>query len=162
MKLSFAFLSFTPFFAGFFLNLTRFWTKLRVLVLCFPDFTENSIFQLEVCNIFLTKNQRWWVMIRLGISVLPLCVYFSFALRKNMSVSVGPSNKYKAYFKTKEFSYTTRSITSWVWSVGWKITTISEQFPKQHNEHRHNKSANPKPKLLNLVIVTSILLKNLI
>jgi hypothetical protein len=58
MKLSFAFLSFTPFFAGFFLNLTRFWTKLRVLVLCFPDFTENSIFQLEVCNIFLTKNQR--------------------------------------------------------------------------------------------------------
>jgi hypothetical protein len=101
-------------------------------------------------------------MIRLGISVLPLCVYFSFALRKNMSVSVGPSNKYKAYFKTKEFSYTTRSITSWVWSVGWKITTISEQFPKQHNEHRHNKSANPKPKLLNLVIVTSILLKNLI
>jgi hypothetical protein len=30
------------FFAGFFLNLTRFWTKLRVLVLCFPDFTKNS------------------------------------------------------------------------------------------------------------------------
>jgi hypothetical protein len=26
----------------FFLNLTRFWTKLRVLVLCFPDFTEYS------------------------------------------------------------------------------------------------------------------------
>jgi hypothetical protein len=46
-----AFLSFTPllnanvfYFASFFLNLTRFWTKLRVLVLCFPDdFTENSI-----------------------------------------------------------------------------------------------------------------------
>ncbi len=43
------FLSFTPgwmqmyFLGGFFLNLTRFWTKLRVLVLCFPDFTENSI-----------------------------------------------------------------------------------------------------------------------
>jgi hypothetical protein len=88
-------------------------------------------------------------------------VYFSFALRKNMSVSVGPSNKYKAYFKTKEFSYTTWSITSWVWSVGWKITKISEQFQKQHNEYRYNKCANPKPKL-NLVIVTSILLKNLI
>jgi hypothetical protein len=26
----------------FFINLTRFWTKLRVLVPCFPDFTENS------------------------------------------------------------------------------------------------------------------------
>jgi hypothetical protein len=45
-----AFLSFTPierllyFFAGFFFwNLTQVWTKLRVLVLCFPDFTENSI-----------------------------------------------------------------------------------------------------------------------
>jgi hypothetical protein len=44
-----AFLSFTPlnanvlFFASFFWNLTRFWTKLRVPVLCFPDFTENSI-----------------------------------------------------------------------------------------------------------------------
>jgi hypothetical protein len=42
-----AFLSFTPpspssegySTAGFF-NLTQFWTKLRVLVLCFPDFTE--------------------------------------------------------------------------------------------------------------------------
>jgi hypothetical protein len=30
-------------FGRFFLNLTRFWTKLKVLVLCFPDFTENSI-----------------------------------------------------------------------------------------------------------------------
>jgi len=29
-------------FCWFFLNLTRFWTKLRVLVLCFPHFTENS------------------------------------------------------------------------------------------------------------------------
>ncbi len=46
-----AFLSFTPllnanvfFFASFFKNLTQFWTKLRVLVLCFPDgFTEKSI-----------------------------------------------------------------------------------------------------------------------
>ncbi len=27
----------------FFLNFTWFWTKLRVLVLCFPEFTENSI-----------------------------------------------------------------------------------------------------------------------
>jgi hypothetical protein len=27
------------FFAGVFKNLNRFWTKLRVLVLCFPDFT---------------------------------------------------------------------------------------------------------------------------
>jgi hypothetical protein len=32
-----------------FLNLTRFWTKLRVLVLCFSDFTENS-------NIALTSK----------------------------------------------------------------------------------------------------------
>ncbi len=32
------------FLAGFFLNLTLFWTKLRVLVLCFPVFTENSTF----------------------------------------------------------------------------------------------------------------------
>jgi len=33
------------FFAGvfFFVNLTRFWTKLRVLVLCFPDLKKNSI-----------------------------------------------------------------------------------------------------------------------
>jgi len=32
------------FFAGFVLNLTRFWgTKLRLLVPCCPDFTENSI-----------------------------------------------------------------------------------------------------------------------
>jgi hypothetical protein len=114
----------------FFLYLTRFWTKLRVLVLCFPDFTENSIGGVQYFS-----NQKP-VVIRLGISVLPLRVYFSFALRKNMSVSVGPSNKYKAYFKTKEFSYTTWSKTSWMWSVGWKITTISEQFPKQHNEHR--------------------------
>jgi len=29
-------------FAGLFLNLTRFWTKLRVLVPCYPDFMENS------------------------------------------------------------------------------------------------------------------------
>jgi hypothetical protein len=28
------------FFAVFFFNLTQFWTKLRVLVLCFPDFTD--------------------------------------------------------------------------------------------------------------------------
>jgi len=33
-------------FCRFFLNLTRFWTKLRVLVLCFPDFTENSSLKL--------------------------------------------------------------------------------------------------------------------
>jgi hypothetical protein len=31
------------FFGGFFFNLTRFCTKLRVLVLCFPDFAESSI-----------------------------------------------------------------------------------------------------------------------
>ncbi len=31
-----------PLFAGSFYNLEQFWTKLRVLVLCFPDFTENS------------------------------------------------------------------------------------------------------------------------
>jgi hypothetical protein len=44
-----AFLSFTPpsktnvlFLQVFLLNLTRFWTKLRVLVPCFPDFIENS------------------------------------------------------------------------------------------------------------------------
>ncbi len=30
-------------FCRFFKNLTRFWTKLRVLVLCFPGFMENSI-----------------------------------------------------------------------------------------------------------------------
>jgi len=30
-------------FYRFFLNLTRFWTKLRLLVPCCPDFTENSI-----------------------------------------------------------------------------------------------------------------------
>ncbi len=38
------------FFFGFFCpNLTQFWTKLKVLVLCFPDFTENSInvFQIQ-------------------------------------------------------------------------------------------------------------------
>jgi len=29
------------FFCRFFKNLTRFWTKLRVMVLCFPDFTKN-------------------------------------------------------------------------------------------------------------------------
>jgi hypothetical protein len=28
------------FFAGLKKNLTQFWTKLRVLVLCFPDFTD--------------------------------------------------------------------------------------------------------------------------
>jgi hypothetical protein len=43
-----AFLSFNPplkanvLFCRFFLNLTRFWTKLKVLVSCFPDFMENS------------------------------------------------------------------------------------------------------------------------
>jgi len=43
-----AFLSLTPPvesanvpFCRFLKNLTRFWTKLRVLVPCFPDFTEN-------------------------------------------------------------------------------------------------------------------------
>jgi hypothetical protein len=30
------------FCGGFFFNLTRFWTKLRVLMPCFPYFTENS------------------------------------------------------------------------------------------------------------------------
>jgi hypothetical protein len=33
-------------FCRFFLNLTQFWTKLRVLMLCFPDFTENSNLKL--------------------------------------------------------------------------------------------------------------------
>jgi hypothetical protein len=33
---------------GFFLNLTRFWTKLRVLVLCFPNFTDFSIEQIFI------------------------------------------------------------------------------------------------------------------
>ncbi len=36
------------FFAGFFMNLTRFWIKLRVLVLCFPDFTEKSSMRSEI------------------------------------------------------------------------------------------------------------------
>ncbi len=43
-----AFLRFSPFKANalfymFSFNLSRFWTKLRVLVLCFPGFTEYSI-----------------------------------------------------------------------------------------------------------------------
>jgi hypothetical protein len=70
-----AFLSFTLpwrrlimyFFAGFFLNLTRFWTKLRVLVLCFPDFTDffsimlatNIKGRLKICTLFLVYSQIW-------------------------------------------------------------------------------------------------------
>ncbi len=33
-------------------NLTRIWTKLRVLVLCFPDFIENSIMCLFIQHPF--------------------------------------------------------------------------------------------------------------
>jgi hypothetical protein len=35
--------------ALFFLDLTRFWTKLRVLVPCFPDFAENSNTMIVYC-----------------------------------------------------------------------------------------------------------------
>jgi hypothetical protein len=41
-------------FCRFFLNLTRFWTKLRVLVPYFPDFTENS----NIFNFFLLCGPR--------------------------------------------------------------------------------------------------------
>jgi hypothetical protein len=40
------------FLAGFLLNLTRFWTKVKVQVLCFLDFTENSI-------VVLVKLELW-------------------------------------------------------------------------------------------------------
>jgi len=36
-------------FYRFFKNLTRFWTKLRVLVPCFLDFTKNSI-MFNICE----------------------------------------------------------------------------------------------------------------
>jgi len=46
-------------------NLTRFWTKLRVLVPCFPDFTENSIMCLFIQHLFFplpfsTNLQNFW------------------------------------------------------------------------------------------------------
>jgi hypothetical protein len=65
-----AFLSLTPLpwklvysFAGFFYNLTWFWTELRVLVLCFPQIMENS----SVCNRF-TKflNGSAWNLLPLN------------------------------------------------------------------------------------------------
>jgi hypothetical protein len=45
------------FFKRFYKNLTRFWTKLRVLVLCFRDFTENSTF--IVVYTIPTTIQTW-------------------------------------------------------------------------------------------------------
>jgi hypothetical protein len=45
------------FFNRFYKNLTRFWTKLRVLVLCFRDFTENSTF--IVVYTIPTTIQTW-------------------------------------------------------------------------------------------------------
>jgi hypothetical protein len=49
------------FFAGSFLNVTQFWTKLKVLVLCFPDFTENSniFFFFLFVFIFYVGLFRW-------------------------------------------------------------------------------------------------------
>jgi len=50
------FLSFTPlnakfFFGRFFLNLTLCMTKLRVLVLCFPYFTDKSNKYTKYCKL---------------------------------------------------------------------------------------------------------------
>jgi hypothetical protein len=35
---------------SFFPKLNWFWTKLRILVLCFPDFTQNSIKEYTACK----------------------------------------------------------------------------------------------------------------
>jgi hypothetical protein len=46
-------------FCKFFLNFTLFWTKLRVLVPCFPDFTENYNKVLNAIIIVIAQNQKW-------------------------------------------------------------------------------------------------------
>jgi hypothetical protein len=48
------------FFAGFYFNLTRFWAKLRVLMLCFPDFTENSNDPVFLANVNLLQ---WYLQL---------------------------------------------------------------------------------------------------
>jgi hypothetical protein len=61
-KKSGAFLSFTPplkanvLFCRFFWNLTRFQTKLRVVVLRLPDFTENSDKSTHPLQAFCSLN----------------------------------------------------------------------------------------------------------
>jgi hypothetical protein len=46
-------------FCKFFLNFTLFWTKLRVLVPCFPDFTANYNKVLNAIIILIAQNQKW-------------------------------------------------------------------------------------------------------
>jgi hypothetical protein len=50
------------FFAGFFLNHTLFMTKLRVLVLSFPDFTDNSSELASFLSNFPCLSDGWLVV----------------------------------------------------------------------------------------------------
>jgi hypothetical protein len=51
------------FFAGFFFSLTLWMTKLRVVVLCFAYFTDNS----NVLKIVYMKTSTIWVLFEWGI-----------------------------------------------------------------------------------------------
>jgi hypothetical protein len=58
------------------LNLTRFWTKLRVLVLCFPDFTEN--FNVSALGFF----QILWRK-----SLLVFCFHYRKGLKSSVTTA---------------------------------------------------------------------------
>jgi hypothetical protein len=69
-------------FCRYFYNLTRLWTKLRVLVLCFSDFMENSILLLSTVRTFLPYLKGTFVFMKIH----PIKEEGSYAYSSRMGV----------------------------------------------------------------------------